>query len=53
MLAEGYTQEGQENLKQQRALIEQQLRLQRAYIQKLDELQKRLKKARHLTIVYI
>jgi len=52
-LAESYTQEGQENLKQQRALIEQQLHLQRVYIQKLDELQKRLKKARHLTIVYI
>ncbi|MBS1601110.1 MAG: M48 family metalloprotease, partial [Bacteroidetes bacterium] len=52
-LAENYSQEGQENLKQQRALIEQQLHLQRAYIQKLDELQKRLKKARRLTIVYI
>jgi hypothetical protein len=52
-LAESYTQEGQENLKQQRGLIEQQLRLQRAYIQKLDELQKRMKKARRLTIVYI
>ena len=52
-LAETDAQEGQENLKQQRALIEQQLHLQRAYIQKLDELQKRLKKARRLTIVYI
>jgi len=52
-LAESNTLEGQENLKQQRALIEQQLHLQRAYIQKLDELQKRLKKARRLTIVYI
>jgi len=52
-LAESYVQEGQENLKQQRALIEQQLKLQRAYIQKLDELQKRLKKARRLMIVYI
>jgi beta-lactamase regulating signal transducer with metallopeptidase domain len=52
-LAESYSQEGLENLKQQRALIEQQLRLQKAYIQRLDELQKQLKKARHLTIVYI
>jgi len=52
-LAESNTQEGQENLKQQRALIEQQLHLQKAYIQKLDQLQRGLKKARRLTIVYI
>ncbi|HTI92808.1 MAG TPA: M56 family metallopeptidase [Puia sp.] len=43
-----------QDLKEQQALIEEQIRVQRAYIQKLDELQKKLKKAQHrLTIVYI
>lgn len=43
-----------QGLKEQQALIEEQLRLQRTYMQKLDELQKRLKKlSRHFTIVYI
>jgi len=43
-----------QGLKEQQALIEEQIRLQRTYIQKLDELQKRLKKTqRHFTIVYI
>lgn len=43
-----------QGLKEQQALIEEQIRLQRTYMQKLDELQKRLKKAqRHFTIVYI
>jgi beta-lactamase regulating signal transducer with metallopeptidase domain len=43
-----------EGLREQQTLIEEQLRLQRSYMQKLDELQKRLKKAqRHFTIVYI
>lgn len=43
-----------QGLKEQQALIEEQLRVQRTYMQKLDELQKKLKKAqRHLTIVYI
>jgi beta-lactamase regulating signal transducer with metallopeptidase domain len=43
-----------QGLKEQQALIEEQIRLQRAYMQKLDELQKRLKKTqRHFTIVYI
>ena len=46
--------DGIQGLKEQQALIEEQLRLQRTYMQKLDELQKRLKKAqRHFTIVYI
>lgn len=43
-----------QGLKEQQALIEEQIRLQRTYMQKLDELQKRLKKTqRHFTIVYI
>ena len=46
--------DGIQGLKEQQALIEEQIRVQRAYIQKLDELQKKLKKAQHhLTIVYI
>ena len=45
---------GLEELKEQQALIEEQLRVQRTYIQKLDQLQKKLKKTqRQLTIVYI
>jgi len=43
-----------QGLKEQQALIEEQLRVQRIYMQKLDDLQKKLKKAqRHFTIVYI
>jgi beta-lactamase regulating signal transducer with metallopeptidase domain len=43
-----------ESLQLQRVLLEQQLQLQKQYIQRLDELQKKLKKVkRHLTIVYI
>lgn len=43
-----------QSLREQQALIEEQLRLQRSYIQKLDQLQKKLKKTqRHFTIVYI
>jgi beta-lactamase regulating signal transducer with metallopeptidase domain len=46
--------DGIQDLKEQQALIEEQLRVQRTYMQKLDELQKKLKKAqRHFTIVYI
>jgi beta-lactamase regulating signal transducer with metallopeptidase domain len=46
--------QGIRGLKEQQALIEEQLRVQRTYMQKLDELQKKLKKAqRHFTIVYI
>jgi beta-lactamase regulating signal transducer with metallopeptidase domain len=46
--------QGIHDLKEQQALIEEQLRVQRIYMQKLDELQKKLKKAqRHFTIVYI
>jgi hypothetical protein len=43
-----------ESLQRQRVLLEQQLQLQKQYLQHLDELQKKLKKVkRHLTIVYI
>lgn len=44
----------EQNLKMQQTLMESQLKLQRDYLQKLDELQKRLKKLQgHHTIVYI
>ncbi|MBS1661956.1 MAG: hypothetical protein JST68_12990, partial [Bacteroidetes bacterium] len=47
-------QDGLEGLKQQQTLIEQQLQLQRQYLQKVDELQKKARKMhRVLTIVYI
>jgi len=43
-----------EGLQLQRVLLEQQLQLQKQYLQRLDELQKKLKMVkRHLTIVYI
>ena len=46
--------DGSQSLREQQVLIEEQLRLQKSYIQKVDQLQKRLKKAQgHLTIVYI
>ncbi len=46
--------QGIQGLKEQQVIIEEQLRLRQVYIRKLDELQKKLKKAqRHLTIVYI